>query len=45
VKPKRGYFEREAWIMALLLTTIIVIGVVAGVAVPWLSKLFGWHVH
>jgi len=31
--------------MALLLAAIIVIGLVAGVAAPWLGKLFGWHVH
>jgi hypothetical protein len=45
VKRKRGHFEREAWIMALLLPAIILIGVVAGMALPWLSKLSEWHPH
>jgi hypothetical protein len=43
MKRRPNHFEREAWIMALLLPAIIVIGVVAGIVVQELGRFFGWH--
>ena len=39
MKPKTGHYEREAWIMALTLGLIVVIGVAAGTVVQFLGRL------
>lgn len=38
MKPRINHYKREAWIMALLLPGIVVIGVVAGVIVQWFYR-------
>jgi uncharacterized membrane protein len=39
-KKRVLHFEREAWIMALLLPAIVIIGIVAGVVVQSLQHAF-----
>jgi hypothetical protein len=38
-----NHFEREAWIMALILPAIVLIGIVVGLALPWLQRGLGLH--
>jgi hypothetical protein len=43
MKPWRDHHRREAWIMALLLPAIVIIGTIAGFIMPWLHRVFWSH--